>query len=221
MLFGSKHLNAKSLALTAALAIIVLIGLPAAVAQQFVFNPTTTLSAETANNTSAASSFTALSNGDTAPGNVSKLATANLLYSGATTAVFAQFMPWFGQSSHLNVGYNSDDSTQVHNQVTDMLSRGISGAIVDWYGPNAAVENNTTLLLKSEAESRSGAFVFAVQEDVGALSACAATSGCDITQQLISDLAYVYDNYESSQAYMTVNGRPVVFFSTAVRPGDP
>ena len=154
MLLGSKYLNATTLALTAALASIAVIGLPAAVAQQFAFNPTTTLSAETANNTSAASSFAALSNGDPAPGNVSKLATANLLYSGATTAVYAQFMPWFGQSNHINVGYSSDDSTQVHNQVTDMLSRGISGAIVDWYGPDAAVENNTTLLVKTEAESR-------------------------------------------------------------------
>ncbi len=212
MLLGSKYLNAKSLALTAALASIAVIGLPAAVAQQFVFTPTTTLSAETANNTSAASSFTALSDGDTAPGNVSKLATANLLYSGATTAVYAHFMPWFGQSNHINVGYSSDDSTQVHKQVTDMLSRGISGAIVDWYGPDSAVENNTTLLLKSEAESRNGSFVFAVQEDVGALNACANTSGCSVTQQLISDLTYVYNTYERSRAYMTVNGRPVVFF---------
>jgi len=212
VLLRSKYLNPVKFALTAALASITVIGLPSAMAQQFVFNSTTTLSAETANNTSAASSFTALSNGDLAPGNVSKLATANLLYSGATTAIYAQLMPWFGQTSHINVGYNSDDSTQVHKQVTDMLSRGISGAIVDWYGPNAAVENNTTLLVKAEAESRSGAFVFAVQEDVGALSTCAATSGCNITQQLISDLAYAYNNYESSPAYMTVNGRPAVFF---------
>jgi PKD repeat protein len=207
-----RYLNAKSLALTAALASIAVLGLPAAVAQQFVFNPTTTLSAETANNTSAASSFTVLNNGDTAPGNVSKLATANLLYSGATTAVYAQFMPWFGQSSHINVGYNSDGSTQVHKQVTDMLSRGISGAIVDWYGPDAAVENNTTLLIKAEAENTNGSFVFAVQEDAGALSACANTSGCSVTQQLISDLTYIYNTYESSRAYMTVNGQPVVFF---------
>jgi PKD repeat protein len=214
VLHGSKYLNAiiKKFALTAVLASITVIGLPAAMAQQFVFNPTTTLSAETANNTSAASSFTALSNGDSAPGNVSKLTTANLLYPSATTAIYAQFMPWFGQSSHINVGYNSDDSTQVQKQVTDMLSRGISGVIVDWYGPDAAVENNTTLLIMAEAESSNGSFVFAVQEDVGALSACATTSECDVTQQVISDLTYVNTTYEGSPAYMTVNGRPAVFF---------
>ena len=138
--------------------------------------------------------------------------TANLLYSGATTAVYAQFQPWFGQSSHINVGYNSDDPTQVRNQVTDMLSRGISGVIVDWYGPDAAVENNTTLLMKTAAENTNGAFVFAVQEDVGALSTCASTSGCNVTDQLISDLAYAYSNFEGSKAYMMFNGRPVLFF---------
>ncbi len=214
MQLGSKYLNAtiRKFALTTVLASIVAVGWPAAMAQQFVFSPTTTLSAQTANNTSAASSFAALSNGDPAPGNVSKLGTTNLLYSGATTAVYAQFQAWFGQSTHINIGYNSDDPTQVHNQVTDMLSRGISGAIVDWYGPDATVENNTTLLLKAEAESRNGSFVFAVQEDVGALSTCAATSGCDLTQQVISDLTYAANTYEISPAYMTLNGRPAVFF---------
>jgi PKD repeat protein len=211
---GSKYLNAivRKFALTTALAGITVIGPPAAMAQQFVFSQTTTLSAQTANNTSAASSFAALSNGDPAPGNVSKLATANLLYSGATTAIYAQFQAWFGQPSHINVGYNSDDPTEVHNQVTDMLSRGISGAIVDWYGPDAAVENGTTMLLMAEAQSRNGAFVFAVQEDVGALGTCATTLNCDLTQQIISDLTYVANTYETSPAYMTLNGRPAVFF---------
>ena len=214
MLHGSKYLNSLiRIALWSALAGICGAAMPAALAQQsFTVMPTTTLSAETANNTSAYPSFAALSNGDIAPGNVSKLPTTNLLYSGATTAVYAQFQPWFGQSSHINVGYNSDDPTQVRNQVTDMVSRGISGAIVDWYGPDAAVENNTTLLMKTAAENTNGAFVFAVQEDVGALSTCASTSGCNVTNQLISDLAYAYSNFEGSKAYMLFNGRPVLFF---------
>ena len=187
------------------------VSLAAASAQQFVFTPTTTLTAETANNTSAADSFTALSNGDAAAGNVSKLPLTSLLYPGATTAIYAHFQPWYGQSNHLNVGYDSDDAGQVTSQVTDMISRGISGAIVDWYGPDLTVENNTTLLLKTEAESRSG-FSFAVMEDVGALNKCAKTAGCDITQQLISDLTYAYNTFCGSPAYLTVNGHPLLFF---------
>jgi PKD repeat protein len=66
--------------------------------------------------------------------------------------------------------------------------------------------------MKSEAESRGGQFVFAIMEDVGALNKCAATTGCSVTQQLISDLTYAYNTYETSPAYMTNNGHPLVYF---------
>ena len=184
----------------------------AAGAQSFTFTPNTTLTAESGNNTSAAGSFTAQTNGNAAPTNTSKLPTRNLLYSGSTTLIYAHFMPWFGQSNHMSVGYNSDDPGQVKKQVDDMMSRGIQGAVIDWYGPNKAVENGTTLLMKSEAESRGGQFVFAVMEDVGALNKCATTTGCDVTQQLISDLTYAYNTYMTSPAYMTNNGHPLVYF---------
>jgi len=34
----------------------------------------------------------------------------------------------------MNIGYVSSDTLQVQKQVNDMLSRGIDGAIIDWYG---------------------------------------------------------------------------------------
>jgi PKD repeat protein len=204
-------LTSKYTAAAVLILVVFALGSSAGLAQQFSFSPTTTLSAETANNTSAADSFTTLSNGAPAPGNVSKLAISKLLYPGAKTAIYAHFMPWFGQSSHINVGYISDDATQVHKQVVDMISRGMGGVIVDWYGPDSPVENGTTLLMKTESENNPG-FAFAVQEDVGALNKCASTTGCNITQQLISDLTYAYNTYEGSPAYMTLNGRPVVLF---------
>lgn len=174
--------------------------------------PTTTLSAETGNNTSAANSFVTQTNGNIGAGNVSKVPFSNLLYSGSTAKVYVHFMPWFGTSSHMNVGYTSNDPTQVKAQVGDMLSRGISGAVIDWYGPNGTLEESTSQVMKTEAESRNGQFEFAITEDKGALSSCANTSGCDVTQNLINDLNYIYTNYESSPAYMRWNGNPVVFF---------
>jgi PKD repeat protein len=191
----------------------VLLGLSiSAAGQSFTFTPTTTLATESGNNTSAANSFTAQTNGNAGAGNTSKLPTRNLLYSGSATQIYAHFMPWFGQSNHISVGYNSDDATQVKKQVDDMMSRGIQGAVIDWYGPNFTVENGTTLVMKSEAESRGGQFVFAVMEDVGALNSCAKTSGCSVTQQIVSDLTYAYNTYETSPAYMTNNGHPLVYF---------
>jgi PKD repeat protein len=181
-------------------------------AQTFVVTPTTSLQLETANNTSAADSFAGQSNGNAAAGNVSKRDIRTLLYNGATTGIYAHFMPWFGQPNHINVGYNSADSAQVTMQVTDMLSRGIKGVVIDWYGPTFTVENNTTLLMKSEAESRSEPFEFAVMEDVGALNKCAQTSGCSVTQKLISDLQYALSTYVTSPRYLQLDGRPVFFF---------
>ncbi len=171
-----------------------------------VLVPTTTLSAETGNNTSAANSFSTQTNGNIGAGNVSKAPISSLLYPGATTKVYAHFMPWFGANQHMNVGYKSADPTQVKAQVTDMLSRGISGMIVDWYGPGS-YEDSTTQYVKTEAESRGGQFEFAVMEDAGAVSGCT-----DCTTAIINDLTYVYTTYEGSSAYMRWNGNPVVFF---------
>jgi hypothetical protein len=175
-------------------------------------NPTTTLAIETGNNTSAADTFTTLSNGDLGASNISKVSARTLMYSGFNGPIYAHFMPWFGGTNHMNVGYNSDDATQVHKQIDDMLSRGIQGMLIDWYGPTASRENGTSILVMQDAQTRGGAFVFAIMEDVGSLKSCANTLGCSVTQKLISDLNYVNSEFEISPAYMRVGGRPVIAF---------
>src|SRR5437879_6533976 len=119
-------------------------------------SPTTTLSAETGSNTSAADSFQGSANGNPAAGNVSKVDTRTLLYSGSTTAIYAHYMPWFGTGSHMNVGYDTADPAQSARQVNDMVSRGIQGVIVDWYGRNFAHEDQSTQALFNEAQKHSG-----------------------------------------------------------------
>ena len=125
--------------------------------------PTTTLAAQTANNTSAANSFVSQTNGNLGSGNISKVDVHSLLYSGATTKVYAHLMVWFGGANHMNVGYSSTDPVQVHKQITDMISRGIDGVIIDWYGPNNN-EDQATKLVMAEAESHPG-FTFAIMID--------------------------------------------------------
>jgi hypothetical protein len=170
--------------------------------------PTTTLLAETTNNTSAADNYSQDANGNVRPGNVSHIAARELLYPGATTRIYAHFMAWFGGTNHMDVGYASDDPVQVRKQVQDAVSRGISGFIVDWYGPGDNRENRTTLLLMTEAERNPG-FEFAVMVDKGALGRC--QGACDVTDKLIQQLNYVFRTYETSPAYMHLNGRPLVF----------
>src|SRR5215469_9964419 len=172
--------------------------------------PTTTLAAETANNTSAANGFATQGNGNIAPGNVSKQPPQPLLYSGSNTLVLAAWQPWFGGSNHINVGYRSDDPAQVHRQVVDMISRGINGAVIDWFGPNVPILSNASLLMMKEAEAHPG-FTFAIMEDSGALFNAAVANGCDVTSQLISDLHFINSQFTPSPAYMHINGKPVIF----------
>ena len=169
--------------------------------------PTTTLTAQTANNTSAANSFSTQTNGNSGTGNVSKVDVHSLLYSGATSKVYAHLVLWFGGSNHMNVGYSSADAVQVHKQITDMISRGVDGVILDWYGPNNSIDQAARLVM-AEAESHPG-FTFAIMIDQGAIKwdSC---SGCSPQQALINQLQYVEQTYFPSPAYMRQQGRPIV-----------
>lgn len=174
---------------------------------QAQIHPTTTLAAETGNNTSTANSFTTLSDGNLGAGNVSKVDLHSLLYPGANTKIYAHLVPWFGGPNHMNVGYSSSDAAQVRRQVEDMISRGIDGVIIDWYGPGT-VEDTATKLIMAEAEKHSG-FGFAVMVDKGAI-AHAGCGSCSGQQALIDELNYVARTYYGSSAYIRWNGRPMV-----------
>jgi hypothetical protein len=169
--------------------------------------PTTTLAAETSNNTSAANSFSSQSNGNLGAGNVSKVDIHSLLYPGANTGIYAHLVPWFGGSNHMNVGYSSTDPSQVHRQVEDMISRGIDGVIIDWYGPGSN-EDTATRLIMAEAEKHAG-FSFAVMVDKGAIPR-AGCGSCSAQQALVNELNYIASTYYGSPAYMRWNGRPMV-----------
>jgi PKD repeat protein len=180
------------------------------------FQATTTLSAETGNNTSAASTFTSQTNGNVGATNISKVPTRTLLYANSTTRIFSHFMPWFGFSNHMSVGYASDDSLQVQKQVADMVSRGLDGTAIDWYGRGQSnshylAYDQTAQFVMQQAQLQT-AFSFVIAYDAGALKSCAATLGCDVTQTTIDDLNYANVTYESSPAYLHVGTQPVVFF---------
>ena len=180
------------------------------------FQATTTLAAETSNNTSAADSFTTQTNGNIGATNISKAPTRNLLYPGSTAKIYAHLVPWFGFGDHMNVGYASNDTLQVQKQLNDMLSRGLDGAIIDWYGRGESSKHflsydQATQLFMHQSELHPG-FSFAIMHDAGALKTCAATLGCDVTQTLIDDLNYANVTYSSSPAYLQSGGRPVVYF---------
>jgi hypothetical protein len=179
-------------------------------------NPQSPESAQSSlgNNTSAADSFVSQQNGNTGAGNVSKVSIRSALNIPSNAPIWAHLMVWFGQSSHMNVGYDSADPKQVHKQLDDMQSRGIQGAIIDWYGtdPSQAHVDSAATTVMQDAQDRGG-FQFAIMEDVGGgPQMCAQRPGCDVTQQVINDVNYVVSHYAQSSAYIQLNGHPAIFF---------
>jgi len=182
------------------------------------FTATTTLEAETSNDSSASSSYKADASHNAAPGNVSKVPTRSLLPAGSTTKIYAHVVPWWGESGHIDNGTVSTDPTQVKKMIDDMMSRGLDGLIVDWYG-EGSYEDDATKVMMDYAATKSG-FVVGVMEDKGAIdrSGCSTTATC--TDALIADLKYVHDTYES-KAYLNLGGRPAVFeFGLGSKPID-
>ncbi|MGI9103465.1 MAG: hypothetical protein ACR2IF_13590 [Terriglobales bacterium] len=184
--------------------------------------PTTTLAAETSNNTSASKLFAATGNGDLGPGNVSKVDTHTLFYPGFTGKIYAHLMGWFCMnagstatgagtncSSHVQIGYNSNDPAVVKAQVNDMISRGFDGVIHDWYGPGKAADDLETRNYMAEAQLHPG-FTFALMIDQGAIKWYSCYPTCTATQALLNLAQYASANFFSSPAYMRINGRPVL-----------
>jgi hypothetical protein len=167
---------------------------------------TTTLAAETTNNTSTAATFTGTSNGNIKPANVSKVSVHSFLYSGHTTKIFAHYMPWWGSAGHINIGMDETNPAVVASQVADAESRGFDGFMIDWYGPSNTPLDTATKNVKTAAEATT-AFQFAIVEDSGSL-----TGASDVTSKLLSDIQYMNDNYFISPRYLRWNNRPVVAF---------
>src|SRR5689334_5954316 len=177
-------------------------------------NPNSPSQSSLANNTSAADSFAAQQNGNAGASNVSKVSVRSALKIPSSIPIWAHLMVWFGQSNHVNVGYDSADPNQVHKQLDDMQSRGIQGAIVDWYGSDAshAHEDSAATAVMQEAQDRGG-FQFAIMEDAGGgPQLCAQKPGCSMTDQVINDVNYAISHYAQSSAYIQINGHPAIFF---------
>jgi hypothetical protein len=178
----------------------------------------TTLAQQTGNNTSAAHGFQGLANGNLGAGNISKLPIRSLLYAGAQTKIYAHVLPWWGSNKHLDVGYSSVDPAEAGRQIDDMISRGIDGAIIDWYGPNTFEDRGTKVFIE-QAESRPG-FEVIVEIEHGAVLWSSCYPGCSSTAAVVQMATMVSQLFFSSPAYARSNGRPVVMeFGMETIPG--
>src|SRR5438105_12314559 len=123
--------------------------------------------------------------------------------------MIAAYQPWFGRSGHMNVGYNSQDTNVLTQQVEHAKDLNIKAFIVNWYGPSHDFEDRSYGLLQrvsSEHDFKTAIMYDESVDDPGRA-----------TEQAISDLQYAYDRYigpHSSvprNAYLPYAGRPMIF----------
>ncbi|HKF50423.1 MAG TPA: hypothetical protein VKB38_23875 [Terracidiphilus sp.] len=126
---------------------------------------------------------------------------------GTSPEVLAVYEAWFGHPRHINVGYSSHDTNVVARQMKEAKAMGISAFVVDWYGDREPFIDESYGLLQKQAEKNH--FKVAMMYDE-----TQAEDGA--TDEAIADFTMFRDTYLSAksaghQAYLTYQGRPVIF----------
>ena len=127
--------------------------------------------------------------------------------AGSSPEVIAVYEAWFGHPKHISVGYNSQDPKVIKKQIQQAKAMGISAFVVDWYGDREPFIDRSYSLMQAIAAKNSFHIAMMYDEteaDVGA------------TDEAIADFTMFHDAYLSEKspghkAYLTYQGRPVIF----------
>jgi hypothetical protein len=117
-------------------------------------------------------------------------------------------MPWFGDHVHEDVGYASYDPGVLQKQIRQAQHMGISGFVVDWYGQSNPFSDHNFALLQEAADSNhfQVALLYNEPEDEDAQATDEAISALDRAYK-----AYIGPGAAHRAAYLTYNGRPMIF----------
>jgi hypothetical protein len=127
--------------------------------------------------------------------------------TGNSPEVIAVYEAWFGHPQHVSVGYNSRDPSVIKGQIKHAQAMGISAFVVDWYGDREPfIDQSYATMQKIAAKSKFRVAMMYDETDraVGA------------TDEAIADLTMFHDaclapNSPGHEAYLTYQGRPVIF----------
>jgi len=127
--------------------------------------------------------------------------------TGNIPETIALYEAWFGHPRHISVGYSSQDPPVITKQIRQAKSMGISAFVVDWYGDREPFIDRSYALMQTAAANenfRVAMMYDETREDDGA------------TEEALADFTMFHDTYLSSkaaghQAYLTYEGRPVIF----------
>ena len=126
---------------------------------------------------------------------------------GKSPEVIALYEAWFGHPKHMAVGYSSQDPAEISTQIREAKVLGVSAFVVDWYGDREPFIDKSYALMQSIAAKKK--FQVAMMYDE--------TDHEDgATDEAIADFTMFHDTYLSpkapgQQAYLTYDGRPVIF----------
>jgi hypothetical protein len=127
--------------------------------------------------------------------------------TGNSPEVIALYEAWFGHPKHISISYSSHDPAVISRQIREAKARGISAFVVDWYGDREPFIDRSYALMQAAAEKNS--FKVAMMYDE-------TTEDDGATDEAIADFTMFHDAYLSDkspghQAYLTYQGRPVIF----------
>lgn len=127
--------------------------------------------------------------------------------AGTQSQVLALYEPWFGHPRHMSVGYSSHDPEVIRKQIHQAKALGITGFVVDWYGDREPFIDQSYALMQTIAAKEQ--FHIAMMydetdEEEGA------------TDEAFADFKMFHDTYlapnaPGREAYLTYEGRPVIF----------
>jgi Glycosyl hydrolase family 99/Secretion system C-terminal sorting domain len=120
---------------------------------------------------------------------------------------------WTVNGAHVfyqpTLGYYSSDSQAVADQhIKDMDYANINVAIASWWGINQQSENTRIPMLLNRTIAAGSALKWAMYYEKEGF-------GNPTVAEIQADLAYIKQNYVPSQAYATINGKPVIFVYNA------
>ncbi|HUA66359.1 MAG TPA: DUF2341 domain-containing protein [Alphaproteobacteria bacterium] len=142
------------------------------------------------------------------PAHVSKMDVHTLIPSRPDLRWFANATPWFGSSSHINIGLNNDTTNYVASMITDLKNRGFNGLIISWYG-QGSFEDAVTLKIQSYLDSLpTNNFTFIIMLDVG-VSGGTSISNLEVQIQYLQSQYFNDPNYEREP---TNSGLPILMF---------
>jgi hypothetical protein len=137
------------------------------------------------------------------------LAMNHFVGNGQDPVLVADYQPWFGQRSHIDVGYSSVDRVKIEQQIDHARQLGIAAFIVNWYGQHHSFEDKAYSLMQQVAAEKDFKVALMYDEDD--------RNPESSTDTVIADLQYAYDRYIGPQAaisrnsYLRYESRPMIF----------